>query len=230
MLIRFWFGLIHIGRPAGIGPSKYDASVTLALGRRDDVPSTELRWRYISRWSWNWLPDRIYAPIGAVAQQPTTHERLTAAISGKSGVSATLFSENLLPAEYALAIDSSRWTGRDKKLIGFGAWRRERVVHCATWRSLMHVYLTGSKERKNPSHVLYVAPAAMMKAEDAAAEWKDHDGKSLTLPIEFKFGRAEVPSNLGEWMIATGTAHRTNLVKATGKSMLGSLAATIAGR
>ena len=49
MLIRFGFGLLHIGRPSGVGSHRYHAAITLCLGYRGEVPPGELPWRRI--WS-----------------------------------------------------------------------------------------------------------------------------------------------------------------------------------
>ena len=59
MLIRFWFGAIHIGRPSHIGDvGAYDVSITWCWGRRGyDTPPGELPWRLVARLAWNWLPD-----------------------------------------------------------------------------------------------------------------------------------------------------------------------------
>jgi hypothetical protein len=92
------------------------------------------------------------------------------------------------------------------------------------------VYLNGNKERRNSSHFLHVAPAfAPIEGLKTPSHWLDRDGNPETLKVEFKFGAAEVENVLGEWLISTGTAQRGNL-RQTGRSLLGSLAATIAGR
>lgn len=98
----------------------------------------------------------------------------------------------------------------------------------------MHVYKTGAKERANPSHSLFVTPAAQlgpnMSKNDIPAEWLDPMTKQpKTFEVVFIHGCASVDEQLGEWMISTGNAQRTNIVRATG-NMLGGLAAMIAGR
>jgi hypothetical protein len=93
----------------------------------------------------------------------------------------------------------------------------------------MYVFLNGAKEKANPSHYLHVAPGFLSVADiTPPSDWFDRDGKPENLKVEFNFGKAKVDSPLGEWLIATGHAHRGNLTQ-TGKSLLGSLAATIAG-
>ena len=232
MLIKFGFGQLHIGRPTGIDCAENDAALTLCLGWRGDVPPSEPQWRYVARAAWDWLPVRNYRAIGAVVQhlslQETAHRNTVASISGRRPNS--LNSEYLLPAEYAGAIDSSRWTGRDRKFVGFGAWRRNLCVYRSTWRAKMFVYLTGAKERNNPKHVLRVAPGAMLATNEIPADWREEDGSPKKFEIEFIHGRASVDSRLGEFLVKREIAQKTNLIRRAGASTLGALAATIAGR
>lgn len=54
-------------------------------------------------------------------------------------------------------------------------------------------------------HTLFVAPAA----EDATArvaEWQDKDGNPKTISVQFKGGAAEVPDNLGRFLVEHGHA------------------------
>jgi hypothetical protein len=94
----------------------------------------------------------------------------------------------------------------------------------------MFVYLNGKKERRNPSHYLVVAPAMFPVADlTPPSDWIERDGSSTNIKIEFQYGCAKVDETLGRWLIATGHAERGNM-RQTGKSLLGSLASTIAGR
>jgi hypothetical protein len=122
------------------------------------------------------------------------------------------------------------WSGRLEPAF---RWHWSYEFYHTTWRSKMHVYLTGSKERANPRHNLFVCPASepgkMVTANDIPAEWKEPNGEPKTFAIVFANGRAEVDQKLGEWLIATKQAQRTKLMRASG-SMLGTLAGAIAGR
>ncbi len=234
MLIPFWFGLIHIGRPSGFGSYRYGAGITLCVGWRGEVPDGELPWRRIWTAKWNWMPDRIYQTIGAYAARETPAQRLISKISGKPTILADaetgVPAENLLPSEYGAATKSSRWTGRDRKLVGFGTWRCEFRFYRSR-RSKMFIHLLGEKERRNPNHVVYVAPGAVAKREDSPADWFENDGVTpKQFEIKFTHGKASVYDQIGEWMIATKQAHRTNLVRHAGGALLGSLANAIAGR
>lgn len=222
MLIRFWFGQLHIGRPSGIASYPYQASVTLCWGSRGDVPPEAPSWRHVWHIAWDWLPIRKYRSLRPTIKIPPTEgELLNAAITGHEAKWHEI--------EDQRGIDSVSWTGRDKKFIGFDGWPRDYLHHRATRRSLMHVYLNGAKERRNPSHMMYVQPANMVRAAERPEEWVNPDGTAKDFHIEFKYGRAEVPENLGRLLIATGHAKATNLVRATGGSLLGSLASTIRG-
>lgn len=131
-------------------------------------------------------------------------------------------------------IDSSRWTGRDRRLVGIGSWRSEIWSHRSTHRSKMYVYLTGSKERMG-EHTLHVAPAAITKPENCPSDWFVFDDDQKRIPrqmaIKFVSGRASVDSNLGEWLIERKFAQRTNqILRQRSGAVLGSLANAIAGR
>lgn len=94
----------------------------------------------------------------------------------------------------------------------------------------MHVYLNGAKERANPNHIMFVQPAALVSAAECPAEWRNPDGSAKDFHVTFKYGRATVEDSLGRILIKTGHARASNLVRATGGSLLGSLARTISGR
>lgn len=224
MLIRFGFGQLYIGRPTGIGCYRYSAGITLCVGFRGDVPLGELRWRRTYCFNWNWLPDRLWRedrdfhwPDPLLASYP--QHRLVSVISGKPALSAN--------AENAL-LNMSRSTGRGRKFVGFGRWRSEATAYRSTRRSKMYVYLTGAKERRNPKHILRVAPAGVVGVSKAPAEWVNEDNTPKAFELEFIHGRCSVDSQLGEWLVKTGQCQRTNLIRRSG-SMLGSLAATIRG-
>src|SRR5690348_1758421 len=140
MLIRFWFGAIHIGRASRIGDlGDYDANITFCWGRRGyDVPPDELQWRLIWRFAWNWLPDVLYR---IEPQVPNKAEiafgQMVAAISPQAA---------FLPPK--AVTEKTRWTER-VKVIGFGEWRHAVTINRSTRRSKVYVYLTGAKERAN---------------------------------------------------------------------------------
>jgi hypothetical protein len=94
----------------------------------------------------------------------------------------------------------------------------------------LFAYLNGEKERRNPSHFLVVAPAVIPVADvTPPSDWIERDGSPAQIKVEFNYGCAKVDDPLGRWLIATGHAERGNM-RQTGRSLLGSLASTIAGR
>ncbi len=76
----------------------------------------------------------------------------------------------------------------------------------------MLVYLQGEISSRKPAHSLFVCPAADIVGEECPADWLDAQGKPLTIEVEFKFGRAEVPSNLGAYLVKQGLAGKTRLI------------------
>src|SRR6185503_12204682 len=151
---------------------------------------------HVWRIAWDWLPSRKYRSLRpTMLLPPTEGEVLQAAISNRE--------PEWIEVEDRRGADSAAWTGRDKKFIGFDGWHREYVHHRATRRSLMHVYLNGAKERRNPNHVMFVQPANMVPKGEIPAEWTNLDGTPKDFQIEFKYGRAEVPENLGRLLIKT---------------------------
>lgn len=56
-------------------------------------------------------------------------------------------------------------------------------------------------------HVIFVQPGQ----HHAVSEWME-DGKPKMFTVVFHRGRAEVPSNLGEYMIEQGQAQRSPLI------------------
>jgi hypothetical protein len=164
-----------------------------------DAPPGEPTYHFIATAAWNWLPSRIYR----------AHGMADVTLSG--------------------AINSASWTGRYVTFERFGQWRKTFSLQRSTARSIMHVYLNGAKARSNAKHILYVCPASVVSANDCPAEWKDHDNQPVTFEVIFAHGRAEVPAQLGAWLLNTGQVSQSRLIRATGSSLLGSLAHAIAG-
>lgn len=222
MLIRFWFGAIHIGRPSHIGSEgDYDASITWCWGRRGyDVPPGELKWRYIRRFSWDWLPVAIFNTESTLLDPANrAYAKLIASISGGGPQKSEII--------------SSHWTGREK-FVGWSHWRSSLTVLRSTRRSKMYVYLAGQKERESSHHMVYVAPAAYpgVDRNDVPSDWLIGVGdkaEARTFEVKFNHGRAEVEQNLGEFMIKHGLCNRTRLVRPSA-GLLGGLARAISGR
>lgn len=65
-------------------------------------------------------------------------------------------------------------------------------------------------DQVNP-HTVYLRPAAHVKG-GFPAEWLNPDGSKRMFRIEFKNGRADVPDNIGQFMIDTGLARSSPIL------------------
>lgn len=90
----------------------------------------------------------------------------------------------------------------------------------------MFVYLAGERERANPKHTMYVAPANDKRVgpSNIPSDWLNDDGTAKTFPIEFAHGRASVDEQLGRYLVSTGQAQPSSIIRATGLGILGALA------
>jgi hypothetical protein len=62
----------------------------------------------------------------------------------------------------------------------------------------MKLYLkTGARD-----HLMFVTPGV----DDDCSDWKNVDGSNRQFTVRFEEGRADVPSNLGDYLIAKGVA------------------------
>jgi hypothetical protein len=75
------------------------------------------------------------------------------------------------------------------------------------WRHRMIVYKTSPRESIG-THVVYVEPGR----EHDVSEWKNQEGKPIQIKVEFKHGKADVPNNLGEYLLANKLAERSRLI------------------
>jgi hypothetical protein len=73
------------------------------------------------------------------------------------------------------------------------------------------IFLRAEGAVRQASHTMFVAPAAQIEGE-VPAHWKDVDGEPITIPVEFKYGRAEVPDDLGKFMLKFGHAAKSPLI------------------
>ena len=76
----------------------------------------------------------------------------------------------------------------------------------------MKIYLSGERARLAPSHTVFVSPAAHLEGQEMPAEWVSEHNEPITLAVEFKYGVAEVPTNLGAYMLKYGMASKTKLI------------------
>lgn len=59
----------------------------------------------------------------------------------------------------------------------------------------------------NKTHEMFVTPF-----DSDSAEFKDSQGKLRTYVVVFDYGRAEVPDNLGRWMVDHGLAKSSRII------------------
>lgn len=70
----------------------------------------------------------------------------------------------------------------------------------------MKVYLPHYEGK--PSHNIFVQPGTHHKVSD----WMDENGKPKMFVVTFKFGCAEVPDNLGQYMLDNELAQATRII------------------
>jgi len=76
----------------------------------------------------------------------------------------------------------------------------------------MIVYNNGSKAAAMPSFFMSVSPARHLEGQELpSSDWVNQKNEPIDLMVEFKFGRAEVDKNLGEYMIKYGLASKSKL-------------------
>ena len=76
----------------------------------------------------------------------------------------------------------------------------------------MKIYATGEKAKAQPSFIISICPARHLEGKEMPAEWVTDENEPLDINVEFKFGMADVPSNVAEYMIRYGMAAKTPLI------------------
>lgn len=76
----------------------------------------------------------------------------------------------------------------------------------------MRVYLTGERHRAQPTHRMFVSPAADIENEEVPRDWVDDRNEPVQIAIDFAYGLAEVPSPLGKYLVSRGLAAKTQLI------------------
>lgn len=80
----------------------------------------------------------------------------------------------------------------------------------------MIIYLHGSTDKPPVAeHTVIVAPAGHLPKEFPGEAWWDDTGekrKPMQYNVVFAYGEAEVPDDLGKYMVATGLAKKSRLV------------------
>jgi len=73
----------------------------------------------------------------------------------------------------------------------------------------MKIYLP--EKLNSPSHTVYVQPGC----EFPVSDWMDDEGKPRMFSVAFRFGCAEVPDNLGGYMLDKQLAKRSPILLPT---------------
>ena len=77
----------------------------------------------------------------------------------------------------------------------------------------MIVYLKGEGCERRALHTVVICPGEDLGLSDCPSDWLEDGGKKRrTFGVDFHWGRAEVPSNVGQYLIAKGYAARTRLI------------------
>jgi len=76
----------------------------------------------------------------------------------------------------------------------------------------MKVYYPGEKAQRQPSFVMSVAPAATVQNQEVPRDWVDDLNNPVQFNVEFVYGVAEVPDELGRYLIENDLVRKTQLV------------------
>jgi len=78
--------------------------------------------------------------------------------------------------------------------------------------SALKIYLSGERASLAPSHSVYVCPARHLEGEDMPEGWVTDKNEPVDITVEFHYGIADVPSNLGAYMLKYGLASKSRLI------------------
>ena len=77
----------------------------------------------------------------------------------------------------------------------------------------MKVYTTGEKSSVQSNYFLSICPGEHLGAEAAeTSEWFDEKNQPLQFHVEFKHGIADVPENIGRYLVKHGLASKSRFV------------------
>jgi hypothetical protein len=81
----------------------------------------------------------------------------------------------------------------------------------------MRIFLYSDSAEKAASYIVHAAPAGDTDwpgySPDMPAAWINRDGAPVRFEVDFKFGAAEVPDELGRYMVARGIAHSNRAMR-----------------
>lgn len=76
----------------------------------------------------------------------------------------------------------------------------------------MKVYLPNAVAKTQSVHLLHICPAGHLKGQEMPSDWVDDENKPVNFTIKFQFGEAEVPSEIGKYLVEYGMAKKTPLI------------------
>lgn len=76
----------------------------------------------------------------------------------------------------------------------------------------MKVYLNGERAQRSSAYTVHVCPAGHLPNTEMPSDWVTEANEPKTLSVEFVYGVAEVPSNLGEYLVKYGLAQKFRLI------------------
>jgi hypothetical protein len=77
----------------------------------------------------------------------------------------------------------------------------------------MIVYTTGDKAAKQAAFIMSICPARHLEGQgEMPSEWVDEQNKPIEFNVEFNHGRADVPENIGKYLIKHQLAKKSRLI------------------
>lgn len=77
----------------------------------------------------------------------------------------------------------------------------------------MIVYVTGEKARQQASYILSICPARHLEGQEVPTDWVNDKNEPIEFNVEFVFGKAEVPDNIGRYLVQHEMATFSRLIR-----------------
>jgi hypothetical protein len=77
----------------------------------------------------------------------------------------------------------------------------------------MKIYVTGEKAVRQKSYIVSICPARHLEGQgEMPSDWVNDKNEPIEFNIEFVYGAAEVPDNIGKYMVKHQLAKKTKLI------------------
>lgn len=79
----------------------------------------------------------------------------------------------------------------------------------------MRIYLHSDRAEKSATYPMHLSPASdvgIVQGE-VPSDWKNPDGSAKQITIDFVYGAADVPHELGKYMVERGLANKSRLLR-----------------